>query len=85
MKFKVETIQDYHVAYLRRIGRYGSANTEVMERLKINRNKPLYSFYIHYSYSFSKPVAFSTNLSFSLRSSSAAFELFTPSMISKKQ
>lgn len=34
MKFKVETFPDYRIAYMRRVGPYGSANIEVMEGLK---------------------------------------------------
>ena len=34
MKFKVEKIPNYRIAYVRRVGPYGSANMEVMERLK---------------------------------------------------
>ncbi|RFB12657.1 DNA gyrase inhibitor [Bacillus sp. HNG] len=34
MKFKVETFPDYRIAYIRRIGPYGPANFEVMEKLK---------------------------------------------------
>lgn len=34
MKFKVETLPNYRIAYLRRVGPYGPANNEVMERLK---------------------------------------------------
>ena len=34
MKSKIETLPTYRVAYLRRVGPYGSANYEVMEKLK---------------------------------------------------
>lgn len=34
MKFKVETLPNYRIAYVRRVGPYGSANFEVMEKLK---------------------------------------------------
>ena len=34
MKFKVETFPNYRIAYMRRVGRYGLANIEVMEKLK---------------------------------------------------
>ncbi|WP_428910006.1 AraC family transcriptional regulator [Niallia sp. Krafla_26] len=34
MKVKVETLPDYRIAFMRRVGPYGSANIEVMERLK---------------------------------------------------
>ena len=34
MKFKVEKIPNYRIAYVRRVGSYGSANIEVMEKLK---------------------------------------------------
>lgn len=34
MKCKVETFPDYRIAYMRRVGPYGSANIEVMEGLK---------------------------------------------------
>ncbi|PDY44424.1 DNA gyrase inhibitor [Bacillus pseudomycoides] len=34
MKFKVETLPNYRIAYVRRVGPYGSANIEVMEKLK---------------------------------------------------
>lgn len=34
MKSKIETLPTYRVAYLRRVGPYGSANHEVMEKLK---------------------------------------------------
>jgi DNA gyrase inhibitor GyrI len=34
MKFKVETLPNYRIAYVRRVGPYGSANIEVMEELK---------------------------------------------------
>ncbi|MEH7239525.1 AraC family transcriptional regulator [Bacillus sp. JJ1562] len=34
MKFYVERIPNYRIAYVRRVGPYGSANMEVMERLK---------------------------------------------------
>ncbi|WP_163582864.1 AraC family transcriptional regulator [Gracilibacillus saliphilus] len=34
MKFKIETLPNYHVAYLRRVGPYGPANNAVMEKLK---------------------------------------------------
>ncbi|MBA4535967.1 GyrI-like domain-containing protein [Bacillus aquiflavi] len=34
MKFKVETLPNYRIAYMRRVGRYGPANIEVMEKLK---------------------------------------------------
>ncbi|MGM9923551.1 MAG: GyrI-like domain-containing protein [Bacillus sp. (in: firmicutes)] len=34
MKCKVETIPNYRIAYVRRVGPYGSANIEVMEKLK---------------------------------------------------
>lgn len=33
MKFKVETLPNYRIAYVRRVGSYGSANIEVMEKL----------------------------------------------------
>jgi DNA gyrase inhibitor len=34
MKFYVERITNYRIAYVRRVGSYGSANIEVMEKLK---------------------------------------------------
>ena len=34
MQFKVETLPKYRFAYVRRVGPYGSANIEVMEKLK---------------------------------------------------
>ncbi|MGE7837440.1 AraC family transcriptional regulator [Viridibacillus arvi] len=34
MNFKVETLPNYRLAYVRRVGPYGSANIEVMEKLK---------------------------------------------------
>ena len=34
MKFKVETLPNYRIAYVRRAGPYGPGNIEVMERLK---------------------------------------------------
>lgn len=34
LKFKVETLPNYRIAYVRRVGPYGSANIEVMEKLK---------------------------------------------------
>ncbi|MBM4764729.1 GyrI-like domain-containing protein [Bacillus sp. B15-48] len=34
MKFKVETLPNYRIAYMRRVGPYGPANIEVMEELK---------------------------------------------------
>lgn len=34
MKFRVETLPTYRLAYVRRVGPYGSANIEVMEKLK---------------------------------------------------
>ncbi|PLR68821.1 AraC family transcriptional regulator [Bacillus sp. UMB0893] len=34
MKFKVETLPNYRIAYMRRVGQYGPANIEVMEKLK---------------------------------------------------
>lgn len=34
MKFKVETLPNYRIAYVRRVGPYGPANIEVMEKLK---------------------------------------------------
>jgi DNA gyrase inhibitor len=34
MKFKVETLPDYRIAYMRRVGQYGPTNIEVMEKLK---------------------------------------------------
>lgn len=34
MKYRVETIPSYRIAYMRRVGPYGSANIEVMEKLK---------------------------------------------------
>jgi DNA gyrase inhibitor len=35
MKFKVETLPNYRIAYMRRVGPYGPANIEMMEKLKI--------------------------------------------------
>lgn len=35
MKFKVETLPNYRIAFVRRVGPYGPANIEVMEKLKI--------------------------------------------------
>jgi len=35
MKFKVETLPNYRIAYVRQIGPYGLANFKVMEKLKI--------------------------------------------------
>jgi len=34
MKSKVETLPNYRIAYVRRVGPYGPANSEVMEKLK---------------------------------------------------
>ncbi|TXC92837.1 DNA gyrase inhibitor [Metabacillus litoralis] len=34
MNFKIETISNDRIAYMRRVGPYGPANTEVMEKLK---------------------------------------------------
>ena len=34
MKFRVETFPDYRIAYMRRVGPYGPANIEIMEKLK---------------------------------------------------
>lgn len=34
MKCRIETVPDYRIAYLRRVGPYGPANLEVMEKLK---------------------------------------------------
>ncbi|ASV70237.1 AraC family transcriptional regulator [Cytobacillus kochii] len=34
MKFKVETLPNYRIAYMRRVGPYGPDNIEVMEGLK---------------------------------------------------
>ncbi|WP_282142581.1 AraC family transcriptional regulator [Cytobacillus oceanisediminis] len=34
MKFKVETFPNNRIAYMRRVGRYGPDNIEVMEKLK---------------------------------------------------
>lgn len=34
MKCKVETIPNYRIAYMRRVGPYGPANIDVMEKLK---------------------------------------------------
>lgn len=34
MNFKVETLPNYRIAYMRRVGPYGPANIEVMEGLK---------------------------------------------------
>lgn len=34
MKFKIETLPNYRIAYVRRVGQYGSANSEVMDKLK---------------------------------------------------
>lgn len=34
MKFEVETLPNYRLAYVRRVGPYGSANIEVMQKLK---------------------------------------------------
>lgn len=34
MKFKVEILPNYRIAYMRRVGPYGPANIEVMEKLK---------------------------------------------------
>lgn len=34
MKFKVRTLPNYRIAYMRRVGQYGPANIEVMEKLK---------------------------------------------------
>ncbi|WP_226003248.1 AraC family transcriptional regulator [Paenibacillus sp. BJ-4] len=34
MKFKVETLPNYRIAYVRRVGPYGNANFEVMKKLK---------------------------------------------------
>jgi DNA gyrase inhibitor len=34
MKFKVETFPNYRIAYIRRVGQYGPANIEVMEKVK---------------------------------------------------
>ncbi|PMC34425.1 DNA gyrase inhibitor [Bacillus sp. UMB0899] len=35
MKYKVETLPNYRVAYIRRVGPYGNGNSEVWEKLKI--------------------------------------------------
>ncbi|KAB7662724.1 AraC family transcriptional regulator [Bacillus sp. B1-b2] len=35
MKFRVETLPHYRIAYLRRFGTYGPENSEVMEDLKV--------------------------------------------------
>lgn len=34
MKYKIETLPTYRIAYLRQVGPYGPANIEVMEKLK---------------------------------------------------
>ena len=34
MKFKVEILPNYRIAYVRRVGQYGPANIEVMAKLK---------------------------------------------------
>lgn len=34
MKHRVETLPNYCIAYVRRVGSYGPANNEVMEKLK---------------------------------------------------
>ncbi|WP_100332610.1 AraC family transcriptional regulator [Bacillus xiapuensis] len=34
MKHKVETLPQHRIAYMRRVGQYGPANIEVMEKLK---------------------------------------------------
>lgn len=34
MKCKIETIPNYRIAYMRRVGPYGPANIDVMEKLK---------------------------------------------------
>ena len=34
MKFKIETLPNYRIAYVRRVGPYGFANIKVMEKLK---------------------------------------------------
>lgn len=34
MKFRVETLPNYRVAYVRKVGPYGSGNLEVWEKLK---------------------------------------------------
>lgn len=34
MRFKVETLPYYRIAYMRRVGPYGPANIEVMEKVK---------------------------------------------------
>ena len=34
MKYKVETLPNYRIAYVRRVGPYGPTNIEVMENLK---------------------------------------------------
>lgn len=34
MKFKVEILPNYRIAYIRRVGQYGPANITVMEQLK---------------------------------------------------
>jgi len=34
MKFNIETLPSYRIAYIRRVGPYGPANIEVMEKLK---------------------------------------------------
>ncbi|MFD1739198.1 GyrI-like domain-containing protein [Bacillus salitolerans] len=34
MIFKVETLSNYRIAYIRRVGQYGPANIEVMEKVK---------------------------------------------------
>jgi len=34
MKFKIETLPNYRIAYMRRVGPYGPTNIEVMEKLK---------------------------------------------------
>ncbi|WP_028544336.1 AraC family transcriptional regulator [Paenibacillus taiwanensis] len=35
MKFKIETLPNYRIAYMRGVGPYGPANIEVMENLKL--------------------------------------------------
>lgn len=34
MKLKIETLPNYRLAYMRRVGQYGLANIEIMEQLK---------------------------------------------------
>lgn len=42
MKYKIETFPNYRIAYMRRVGQYGPANMEVMEKLKNGRRRIIF-------------------------------------------